>query len=67
LFQTFDVFRLLFETAEVIISCHKLSNLAQYQSIVDVEWNIIYEKLNKCVNNGVKIMFSHLVIGDLGT
>ncbi len=61
------MFGLLFEIDDTTISCHKLSNPTQYQSIVDVEWNIIYEKLDKCVNSGAKFMLSHLVIRDLGT
>jgi T-complex protein 1 subunit eta len=50
------------ENAEV-----RLSDPAQYQSIVDAEWNIIYEKLDKCVKSGAKIVLSRLAIGDLGT
>jgi hypothetical protein len=41
-------------------SCHKLVDLEQYQSIVDVEWNIIHEKLNKCGNIGAKIVLQRL-------
>eukprot|EP00250_Pteridium_aquilinum_P029667 c39928_g1_i1 orf=514-2196(-) len=50
------------ENAEV-----RLSDPAQYQSIVDAEWNIIYDKLDKCVKSGAKIVLSRLAIGDLGT
>ncbi|CAH1446525.1 unnamed protein product [Lactuca virosa] len=39
----------------------------QYQSIVDAEWNIIYDKLDKCVKTGAKIVLSRLAIGDLAT
>ncbi|RVX23864.1 T-complex protein 1 subunit eta [Vitis vinifera] len=39
----------------------------QYQSIVDAEWNIIYDKLDKCVQSGAKIVLSRLAIGDLAT
>lgn len=38
-----------------------------YQSIVDAEWNIIYDKLEKCVASGAQIVLSRLAIGDLGT
>ncbi|ERM95983.1 hypothetical protein AMTR_s00129p00006940 [Amborella trichopoda] len=41
--------------------------LAQYQSIVDAEWTIIYDKLDKCVKSGAKIVLSRLAIGDLAT
>lgn len=40
------------ENAEI-----RLSDPLQYQSIVDAEWNIIYDKLDKCVNSGAKICF----------
>ncbi|KAL4178928.1 hypothetical protein AMTRI_Chr13g84650 [Amborella trichopoda] len=33
---------------------------AQYQSIVDYEWTIIYDKLDKCVKSGAKIVLSLL-------
>uniref|UniRef100_A0A061R0E0 T-complex protein 1 subunit eta n=1 Tax=Tetraselmis sp. GSL018 TaxID=582737 RepID=A0A061R0E0_9CHLO len=45
----------------------RLSDPAQYQSIVDAEWNIIYDKLAKCVESGAKIVLSRLAIGDLAT
>ena len=34
---------------------------------MDAEWNIIYDKLDKCVKSGAKIVLSRLAIGDLGT
>lgn len=45
----------------------RLSDPLQYQSIVDAEWNIIYDKLDKCVQSGAKIILSRLAIGDLAT
>ncbi|KAK9811765.1 hypothetical protein WJX72_009677 [[Myrmecia] bisecta] len=45
----------------------RLSDPSQYQSIVDAEWNIIYDKLNKCAASGAKIVLSRLAIGDLAT
>ena len=45
----------------------RLSDPLQYQSIVDAEWNIIYDKLDKCVKSGAKIVLSRLAIGDLAT
>ncbi len=36
---------------------------SQYQSIVDAEWNIIYDKLDKCVAAGAHIVLSRLAIG----
>ncbi|KAG1360634.1 putative T-complex protein 1 subunit eta [Cocos nucifera] len=50
------------ENAEI-----RLSDPIQYQSIVDAEWNIIYNKLDKCVQSGAKIILSRLAIGDLAT
>lgn len=34
---------------------------------MDAEWNIIYEKLDKIVKSGAKIVLSRLAIGDLAT
>ena len=50
------------ENAEI-----KLSDPSQYQSIVDAKWNIIYDKLGKCVKSGAKVVLSRLAIGDLAT
>ncbi|CAN1251522.1 T-complex protein 1 subunit eta, partial [Linum perenne] len=50
------------ENAEI-----RLSDPSQYQSIVDAEWNIIYEKLDRCVESGAKVVLSRLAIGDLAT
>jgi T-complex protein 1 subunit eta len=46
---------------------YRLSDPSQYQSIVDAEWNIIYDKLDKCVQSGAKVVLSRLAIGDLAT
>lgn len=50
------------ENAEV-----RITDPDQYQGIVDAEWAIIYEKLDKCVASGAKIVLSRLPIGDLAT
>lgn len=50
------------ENAEV-----RLDDPAAYQTIVDAEWNIIYEKLKHCADSGAKIVLSRLAIGDLAT
>lgn len=50
------------ENAEI-----RITDPDQYQSIVDAEWSIIYEKLDKCVACGAKIVLSRLPIGDLAT
>jgi T-complex protein 1 subunit eta len=38
----------------------RLSDPAAYQEIVDAEWNIIYDKLEKCVACGAHIILSRL-------
>lgn len=50
------------ENAEV-----RLDDPSQYQSIVDAEWKIIYEKLDKAVASGAQIILSKLPIGDVAT
>jgi T-complex protein 1 subunit eta len=45
----------------------KITDPEQYQSIVDAEWEIIYNKLRKIVDSGAKIVLSKLAIGDLAT
>lgn len=42
----------------------RLDDPAKYQSIVDAEWNIIYDKLKKCVDSGASIVLSRLAIGE---
>ena len=46
------------ENAEV-----RITDPDQYQSIVDAEWKIIYDKLDLCVNVGAKVILSRLPIG----
>jgi T-complex protein 1 subunit eta len=50
------------ENAEVRVTSTK-----EYQAIVDAEWGIIYEKLDKIVATGAKVVLSRLAIGDLAT
>ncbi|OEH79996.1 t-complex protein 1 ETA subunit [Cyclospora cayetanensis] len=38
-----------------------------YQSIVDAEWDLIYEKLQTIADSGATVVFSKLPIGDLAT
>ena len=45
----------------------RIDNPDDFQKIVDAEWNIIYEKLDKIVASGAKIVLSNLPIGDLAT
>eukprot|EP00949_MAST-11_sp_MAST-11-sp1_P002725 g2725.t1 len=50
------------ENAEI-----RIDDPAAYQSIVDAEWKIIYDKLDACVKTGAKVILSRLPIGDLAT
>lgn len=50
------------ENAEI-----RISDPEQYQSIVNAEWQIIYDKLDACVASGAQIILSKLPIGDLAT
>lgn len=45
----------------------RIKDPKKYQSIVDAEWQIIYDKLEKCVATGAKVILSRLPIGDLAT
>jgi len=45
----------------------RIEDPSMYQSIVDAEWKIIYDKLEKCVASGAQIILSRLPIGDLAT
>ena len=50
------------ENAEI-----RIDDVASYQSIVDAEWTIIYDKLRACAESGAQIILSKLPIGDLAT
>eukprot|EP00842_Homolaphlyctis_polyrhiza_P001870 jgi/Hompol1/2684/HPOL_003001-RA len=45
----------------------RVHEVSDYQAIVDAEWSIIYEKLEKIVATGAKVVLSRLPIGDLAT
>merc|ERR1719157_348535 len=45
----------------------RITDPTQYQSIVDAEWNIIYEKLDLIAGTGAQVVLSRLAIGDLAT
>jgi T-complex protein 1 subunit eta len=50
------------ENAEI-----RIENPDDYQSIVDAEWKIIYNKLDSIVNSGANVVLSKMPIGDLAT
>jgi T-complex protein 1 subunit eta len=45
----------------------RITDPDQYQSIVDAEWKIIYEKLDLIVKCGAQVVLSRLAVGDLAT
>merc|ERR1719387_2983682 len=45
----------------------RITDPDQYQSIVDAEWKIIYEKLDNIAKIGANVVLSRLAIGDLAT
>ncbi|KAJ3164585.1 T-complex protein 1 subunit eta [Geranomyces variabilis] len=45
----------------------RIEDVKEYQAIVDAEWSIIYDKLEKIVQTGAKVVLSKLPIGDLAT
>ncbi|XP_059471733.1 T-complex protein 1 subunit eta [Neocloeon triangulifer] len=45
----------------------RLDNVEEYQKIVDAEWSILYEKLDKITQSGAQVVLSKLPIGDVAT
>ncbi|KAM9331378.1 T-complex protein 1 subunit eta [Gastrophryne carolinensis] len=45
----------------------RVNNVEDYQAIVDAEWNILYDKLEKIHQSGAKVVLSKLPIGDVAT
>jgi len=45
----------------------RLENVEEYQKVVDAEWTILYEKLEKLHLSGAKVVLSKLPIGDVAT
>jgi len=50
------------ENAEV-----RLDNVDEYQKVVDAEWNILYDKLDRITKSGATVVLSKLPIGDVAT
>ena len=50
------------ENAEV-----RVTTVEDYQQIVDAEWDILYDKLEKLVKSGAQVILSKLPIGDVAT
>ena len=45
----------------------RIEKPADYQALIDAEWELIYQKLEAIVNSGANIVLSRLPIGDLAT
>jgi len=45
----------------------RLDNVEEYQKVVDAEWNILYDKLDRIAKSGAKVVLSKLPIGDVAT
>jgi T-complex protein 1 subunit eta len=45
----------------------RINDVDEYQAVVDAEWKIIYDKLDKIAASGAKVVLSRLPIGDLAT
>jgi len=45
----------------------RLNKVDDYQSVIDAEWKLIYDKLERIVKTGAKVVLSKLAIGDLAT
>jgi T-complex protein 1 subunit eta len=50
------------ENAEI-----RVADVMKYQTVVETEWNIIYNKLDACAQSGAKVVMSRYSIGDLST
>lgn len=45
----------------------RVESVKEYQKIVDAEWNILYNKLEKIHQSGAQVVLSKLPIGDVAT
>jgi len=45
----------------------RVDSVEEYQNIVDAEWQILYDKLEKIFKSGAKVVLSRLPIGDVAT
>lgn len=45
----------------------RINNPEEYQRIVEAEWQLIYDKLDKIYDSGAQVVLSRLPIGDLAT
>lgn len=45
----------------------RVESVSEYQKVVDAEWQILYDKLDKIVTSGAQVVLSKLPIGDVAT
>jgi len=45
----------------------RIDNVLEYQKVVDAEWTLLFDKLDKVVQCGAKVVLSCLPIGDVAT
>ncbi|XP_055857435.1 T-complex protein 1 subunit eta [Episyrphus balteatus] len=45
----------------------RVDNVKEYQKVVDAEWQILYNKLQKIADSGANVVLSKLPIGDVAT
>ncbi|XP_075222981.1 chaperonin containing TCP1 subunit 7 [Lycorma delicatula] len=45
----------------------RVDSVKEYQKVVDTEWQILYDKLDKIVASGAQVVLSKLPIGDVAT
>jgi len=45
----------------------RLQQVEEYQKVIDAEWSILYEKLDKIHKSGAQVVLSKLPIGDVAT
>lgn len=45
----------------------KIKRMVDFKFMVDVEWSLMYEKLDKIVRSGTNVVFSRKSVGDLAT
>lgn len=45
----------------------RVDSVEEYQAVVDAEWSILYNKLDKINQSGAKVVLSKLPIGDVAT
>lgn len=71
--KSFDSPRILLLNLELELKAERdnaevrIEHVSEYQKIVDAEWTILMEKLDRIVASGANVVLSKLAIGDLAT